>query len=424
MLAHNVFNRPEAGSFTPPYAKEDGRIRIAILHPTDPLCYASGGIASYIRGVLALAPRHLEFTLIGASADTNVRPIGVESTISVGDGIVRFLPIVDMDSSGIRGRVPLIVRYTCALARVVLRGRLAPYDILDFHRVEPTILLRRDPRPKNLYMHQDLSGVKAKGSEILWHHVPHIYATMERWLLPVFDRLFSVRHASVNAYAKRFPRLAPRIAFLPTWVDTKFWCPPTNMAERQLLRAQIAADTGANPKGDWLIFVGRLDHAKDPLLLLAAFSTLLQRRPASHLFIIGDGLLKSEVIGACTSLNFAESVSILGSQGAVYVRRFLQAADVFVLSSSYEGMPFVVLEALATGTPVASADVGEVRLMVKDGCNGRISDDRSPSSLAAAIEYVLCNANAIRGGNCVRSVEAFSPSNILSRLYQNYGEQA
>jgi glycosyltransferase involved in cell wall biosynthesis len=132
--------------------------------------------------------------------------------------------------------------------------------------------------------------------------------------------------------------------------------------------------------------VGRLDLAKDPWLLVAA-------------------------------------VSLLGSQPATYIRRFLQAADASVLSSSYEGMPFSVLEALASGIPVASTDVGEVRLMITDGCNGRISVDRSPAGLAAAIEDVLSNADAMRG-NCVRSVEPFQPPNVLSRLHRNYREQA
>ena len=396
---------------------------IAILHPTDPLGHAASGIDNFIRGVLTFAPRDLDFTLIGATTDIAARPVGIERAISVGDRIVRFLPIVYLDPSGIRGRVPLIARYTYALEYAVRRGNLVPYDILDFHRVEPTILLRRDPRPKNLYMHQDFSGVTAKGSEILWHYLPPIYAAMERLLLPTFNRVFTVRRASVDAYTKRFPELASRIEFLPTWVDTKFWFPCTNMAERKALRAQIAADTGVKPTGDWLIYVGRLDHAKDPLLLLAALDELRYRRPAAHLFIIGDGLLKSAMNEARASFNLTESVSFLGSQPKANIRRFLQAADAFVLSSAYEGMPFSVLEALATGTPVASTDVGEVRLMVKDGYNGRISADRSPSRLAAAIEDVLCNADSMRGGSCVQSAELFLPQNTLNRLYQNHREQ-
>ena len=361
--------------------------------------------------------------MIGATTDPGARPIGIEQTVRVGDRIVRFLPIVHMDPSGVRARVPLIARYTLALAHALRRGALDRYDILDFHRVEPAILLRRDPRPKNLYMHQDFSGVTAKGSEILWHHASPLYAAMEHWLLPAFDRIFSVRRTSVDTYAKRFPGLAPRFEFLPTWVDTNFWYSSANIAERHAQRARIAADTGANPRGDWLIFVGRLDHAKDPLLLLAALSELRHHRPSTHLFVVGDGILKSAMHEACASLKLAASVSFLGSRPAVDIRRFLQAADAFVLSSAYEGMPFAILEALAAGTPVASTDVGEVRLMVKDGCNGRISADRSPSGLAAAIDYVLSNADSMRGRGCARSVRQFSPQNVLNRLYENHREQ-
>jgi glycosyltransferase involved in cell wall biosynthesis len=403
-------------------AKDSTRIRIAILHPSDLLGNSDGGIDSFIRGVLAFAPNDLEFTLIGATTNIVARPVGTETTIKVGSQIARFLPIVRKDPSGIWSREPLIVRYTRALVHALRDGILIPFDILDFHRIEPSILFRRDPRPKNLYMHQDLSGVTAERSEILWRHLPRIYATMEHWLMPAFHRLFSVRHTSVVAYAKRFPKLATRIEFMPTFIDTKFWCPLANKSERQALRNQIAAETGANANGNWLIAVGRLALAKDPLLLLAAFSTLLKRRPTSHLFIIGDGPLKPEINDACASLTLAKSVSLLGSRPAVYIRRFLQAADAFVLSSSYEGMPIALLEALASGTPVVSTDVGEVRFMVTNGCNGRISTDRSPSGLAVAIEDVLSNAEALRD-NCVQSVEAFVPQNVLGRLHSNYCEQ-
>ena len=59
----------------------------------------------------------------------------------------------------------------------------------------------------------------------------------------------------------------------------------------------------------------------------------------------------------------------LASYSSSDIAKALRAADLFVMSSAYEGMPIAVLEALATGVPVVSTDVGELRLVVRDGVN-------------------------------------------------------
>jgi glycosyltransferase involved in cell wall biosynthesis len=137
-----------------------------------------------------------------------------------------------------------------------------------------------------------------------------------------------------------------------------------------------------------MIFVGRLDRQKDPLLLLDAFARSAASDPGLHLVVVGDGALRGEVEAGIATRGIAKRVTLLGALGAARIAGWLRAADLFVLSSAYEGMPIAVLEALACGFPVASTDVGEIRRVVRDGITGRIAKRarcRRPQRRAAPV---------------------------------------
>lgn len=104
--------------------------------------------------------------------------------------------------------------------------------------------------------------------------------------------------------------------------------------------------------------LGRMVPAKAHCVLLQAFAQLRGRFPQAHLRIAGGGPLEGEL---------REQVQALGLEGAVCVEgatrevaRFLSQLDVFVLSSITEGLPLVILEAMASGLPVVSTNVGGI----------------------------------------------------------------
>jgi glycosyltransferase involved in cell wall biosynthesis len=83
-------------------------------------------------------------------------------------------------------------------------------------------------------------------------------------------------------------------------------------------------------------------------------------------------------------------------------------------------MPIAMLEALATGLPVVSTDVGEVRLVVQDGINGQISATREPASFADAILRALSRAEIMRGAACEQAVNKYRPEPVLENIYANH----
>ncbi len=90
--------------------------------------------------------------------------------------------------------------------------------------------------------------------------------------------------------------------------------------------------------------------------MLDAYACRAANDPSLHLVVIGNGALHREVEAGIATRGLSKRVTLLGALSAANIARWLRAADLFVLSSAYEGMPIAVLEALACGLPVASTD--------------------------------------------------------------------
>ena len=382
------------------------------------------GIDTLVRGILSCAPDDLEYTLFGATSDLRERPIGKVVSLVLGNRTIRYLPLVWMDSTAARGRVPLIARYVWALHRLASLGELRKFDVLDFHRIEPVALFRNGQQSKNILLHQDMSVLRSANSDIMWRHAPWLYEAIERRLFDRLDRIFAVRRSAVERYQLLYPQFADKFAFLPTWFDDTIFRPNQSSEAGAQLKAQVLAELGIHGPRRLLITVGRLDHQKNPMLLLQAFRELCERETDLHLLMVGDGGLRGSVVAALKAANLQAHVSLLGVKGPADIAGLLRASDLFVLSSAYEGMPIAVLEALACGTPVASTDVGEIRLIVKPGENGQISAAGTAAALAAAMSKALQGLERSRGAPCVQSVLPYRPEKVLSVVYDNHRRQA
>lgn len=399
--------------------------KIAILYPSDPAGNAPSGIDSVIRGILKWAPPDLEYTLLGATTDPVARPVGIEVNVKLGHREVRFLPLVTMDARAGRGRVPLVVRYMWALNRYAGNGGLSAFDIFDFHRVEPVWLFRRDPRPKNVIVHQDMSIIRDKDCDIGWRHAPWLYERIEHALFSRVNHIFSVRQSAVLRYQEIYPDLKRRFSFIPTWVDTSTFYPPVDADQRSRARAEFRETLGLTaPETCVLTYVGRLDKQKDPLLLLNGFHEALGRRGNLHLVIIGDGVLRQVAEAACRALDIREHVSFVGVQSPLQIAAALRGSHLFLLASAYEGMPVAVLEALATGLPVVSTPVGEIPQFVRNGINGQIISSRTPAAMADAIGAAMQQLEPMTGEPCTASVAEYQPEKVLHLLFDVHRRQA
>ena len=136
----------------------------------------------------------------------------------------------------------------------------------------------------------------------------------------------------------------------------------------------------------WLA-AGRLARQKDYPTLLRAFASLSQHRPDARLIIAGDGPLRNELSSLIQGLGLDTRVQLLGLRQDMPT--LYAASDAFVLSSAWEGMPGVVLEAMAARLPVVATSVGAILEMVENGTHGFVVPPKDPTLLADAMRRVM-----------------------------------
>lgn len=398
--------------------------RIGIFYHSDPAGHVPSGVDSFIRGILQWAPEDLHYTLYGATSDESARPVGVRTALPLGQRSGEVVPLVDISATAGKPLVPNTLRYMRGLSEWVRDGRLRDLDVLDFHRIEPLWLLRGDARPRNLVLHQDMSVLREPGCDIAWRHAPWLYELIERRSFAMAERVSVVRESAVTRYRALYPESADKFRFLPTWYDTSTFGWSADSASSATAREQLRVRYGIPRDRRLLVSVGRLDRQKDPLLLLQSVQWLLEQHRPVHLLMVGDGVLRAAVEAASGAAPLRGHVTLAGALPRTEIAATLRAADVFVMSSAYEGMPIAVLEALACGVPVASTDVGELRRIVKDGINGKLAAERTPASLAAAIAESLDHHAQWSGRSSHLSVAAYRPEQVLGGLYDLHRAQA
>ncbi len=136
-----------------------------------------------------------------------------------------------------------------------------------------------------------------------------------------------------------------------------------------------------------LLNIGALTPQKDHATLVRAAVHLAARSPEAHVVIVGEGFLRDEIEALIAETQTGDRIHLTGFLGDV--RPALAAADLFVLSSYNEGMPWVLIEALAAGLPLVATDISGTRACVDDGVNGLVVDERDPVALADACADLL-----------------------------------
>jgi colanic acid/amylovoran biosynthesis glycosyltransferase len=140
-------------------------------------------------------------------------------------------------------------------------------------------------------------------------------------------------------------------------------------------------------RGGQLLFVGRLAAVKGLQILLE----VLARLEGVTLDIAGDGpdlpLLQEKV----RALNISSRVKFLGYQSQQQVRKLLKQADLFVTSSFAEGVPVVLMEAMAAGVPVVATRIAGIPELVRDGHSGLLVAPGDVNEMANAVDRLLAD---------------------------------
>jgi glycosyltransferase involved in cell wall biosynthesis len=164
---------------------------------------------------------------------------------------------------------------------------------------------------------------------------------------------------------------------------------------------------GASPR---IISAGSFKAEKNHDLLIRAFAIVAKQHPQARLIILGDGSLRTELEALCDTLGLRDKVVLPGFQLDPWP--FYANADLFVLSSDYEGMSLVLVEALHAGLRVVSTDceAGPAELL-DGGRYGRLAPVGDEQALAAAMLEEL-NAPPNTDRQRARAREISGPANL------------
>lgn len=164
------------------------------------------------------------------------------------------------------------------------------------------------------------------------------------------------------------------------------------------------------------LHIGRFSKVKNHLLLIEAFAEVHKKNCNTELVLIGTGELEENIKKKTLEFGLMDSVIFAGLKEDVYPD--LNAADVFVLPSLYEGMPMTIIEAMGTGLPVIATNVGGIPSMIKTGENGLLVN-ADVDALVNAMSRVVVNENLRRtmGVKAREVTETIFSSNIMCNKY-------
>ena len=170
-----------------------------------------------------------------------------------------------------------------------------------------------------------------------------------------------------------------------------------------------------------LIAVGRLVPEKAQGVMIDAVNILAMRNYKLSLSILGDGPLRTELETHINQTNLAASVFLLGHQNNPY--EWLQRADIFVLTSLWEGLSVALMEAMAIGLPVIATATGGTPELITHLQNGYLIPPNSPEALADAIEFLIHHPDVAKqmGENARKHIsENYTIPRIVDQLERYY----
>lgn len=385
---------------------------LTIFYQFNPWQTSIGGIQTVIRSFVKYSPSEFEVRLVG-TGDDSAQPIGVWQEAELAGKAIQFMPLFSIKDDNTRKLVPTSVKYTAALFQRCLAS-----DFMHFHRLEPTVATRNWPGEKTLFVHNDIQQqIDAKGTKdaILWRRFPFAYLALERLVVGQFGQILSCNTDSLRYYQQRYPQIAERVSYIRNTVDTEIFY-PLNGDEREQGRHSLAQQMGLAENTHFILFAGRLHAQKDPALLLDAIATLNQ--PDVHLLIAGDGDLRDEIRLKISALGLSHQVTMLGPVDQAKLAQLLRICSVFVLTSAYEGLPVVVLEALACGTPIVTTRCGETPNLLSAN-SGVVCQERTPKAVADALLQVLQQPSHYPSEACIQAVEPYSARSVVGAIYKD-----
>lgn len=315
------------------------------------------------------------------------RPILITGEPGLLDGEARGLPNVEFH------QIPHLVRplrpwhdLRALLALTRLLARLKP-EIVHTHSSKAGVLGRwaaaiaRVP----IIIHS-IHGFGFHPAQPSWRR--RLYLAAERSAGPLTSRFFAVSEASRRRGIELGLFPPERCVVIRSGVDLDA------IRRLRVERAAKKQALGFDPAQPLVGMVGPLKPQKAPLDFVRLAALVRQRRPDAGFLLVGDGELRGRVEAAVLAQGLTGAFRLAGWRRDV--PEIMHGLDVFVLTSRWEGLPRVYLEALAAGTPVVGTRVDGAAEVIRDGVNGFLVEAGDVPGMAERVLDVLQQPDQFR----------------------------
>lgn len=366
--------------------------KIGILCPADFIKrFPFGGARGFVENLLPFLSTPVLLYGIGANSTLPWELVEIKPGVS-------FIAVADFNFPSILPmRLTTLWQYIRSRNRIMQGGA----SVLYIHSPEIALPFLFFNRKLPVIFHQHGSGNPLLRAKFAWARIP--------LLLWCFDLILKVIHRrsdwiiaidSLCLEQSRKHGATEKTTMLMNAVDTGKFHPNLLSRSSMRVRYDIAEDQCV------VLFVGRLEEIKRVDLAIESIRQLGNDNGTFRLFIAGDGTLKGRLEKQAKQLNITSKVFFLGSVPHAELPALYNMADILILPSEMEGVPMVVLESLACGTPVVASQVGGIPDVVKEGLNGFVLETATAEKLAEAIIRLKCMARDRYG--VAQSVEHLS----------------
>ncbi len=217
------------------------------------------------------------------------------------------------------------------------------------------------------------------------------------WFLRIFEESMLKRSnkiIAVSDFTRRellqyYKVREDKIRVIHNGVDTNKFQPASD-------KRKAKQELGFNPDDIAILSVGRLYARKGLFTLIESMPAVVRRFPRAKFIISGKGQSNEmkKLEAHTQKLGIIDNIVFTGYYPDRKLPRLYQAADVFAFSTFYENLPFAVLEALSTGLPVVTTNVGGIPEMIENGENGFLVQPFNSHELSDRILYYLEHPSA------------------------------
>jgi glycosyltransferase involved in cell wall biosynthesis len=376
------------------------RYALGIVDPGDVSKNVSGGSTGFISSVLPyFDEQKVTIFGIGRNGASPWKPSYLRNNIT-------FISVSDLRfPSRIPMRLKCFVSYFLNRKKIIKTGM----DVLYIHSPECCLPFLFNNKIVPVIYHQHGSAnpvVRSKYAYARNRFFQGIFNLIMKLIYNKADWIIAIDRPCIAQAAQN--GAGKKASLLMNAVDTEKFKP--NKFERIKLKKHF----GLSEDQHALIFVGRIEKPKGPGRLLECVPYLNAQGLDFHVFIAGDGTYRANLEEYVLSHGFETQVTFLGHISNFELPRYYNMADILILPSEMEGVPMVILEALACGTPVVASNVGGISDLIIDAINGMILCELSPERISSAIIDVL-HLNITRE-TVSQSIVKFSAKRFVSEF--------